>query len=108
MKIVAFGYSNSVGLAKSNNEPYDIKNLFVGKPIRQWKTDKGVGEASGHESIEIPFQSNDELLNKIKNIAFPALVELKTEPLPEDPTKNIIIGLDVICTLWDSVPHNKK
>ena len=108
MKIVAFGYSNSVGNSKKNGKPYDIKNLLVGKPLRQWTNEHGVGEASGHESIEMPFESNIELLNKIKNIPFPALVDLKTEPLPEDPTKNIIIGLDVVCTIWDSVPQNKK
>ncbi|ELP50914.1 hypothetical protein VC4260B_11140 [Vibrio cholerae 4260B] len=81
--------------------------LFVGKPIRQWKNDKGQCLTFGLQHQEVKFVSSDAMTRKLEQTAFPVLVTFDNEPDPEDPSRNLVIDYQVVCSLFDNVPGGK-
>nr|AAN61557.1 RstB2 [Affertcholeramvirus CTXphi]AAN61559.1 RstB2 [Affertcholeramvirus CTXphi]AAN61561.1 RstB2 [Affertcholeramvirus CTXphi]AAN61563.1 RstB2 [Affertcholeramvirus CTXphi] len=95
-RFVVFGASHSL-----------IPVLLVGKPIRQWKNDKGQCLTFGLQHQEVKFVSSDAMTRKLEQTAFPVLVTFDNEPDPEDPSRNLVIDYQVVCSLFDNVPGGK-
>ncbi|HFF2711695.1 TPA: hypothetical protein ACGCG8_003655, partial [Vibrio cholerae] len=43
----------------------------------------------------------------LEQTAFPVLVTFDNEPDPEDPSRNLVIDYQVVCSLFDNVPGGK-
>ncbi|WP_201445391.1 hypothetical protein [Vibrio cholerae] len=106
-RFVVFGASHSEGVRSKTGAPYLIPVLFVGKPIRQWKNDKGQCLTFGLQHQEVKFVSSDAMTRKLEQTAFPVLVTFDNEPDPEDPSRNLVIDYQVVCSLFDNVPGGK-
>lgn len=116
MKLVLIGASHSKGISAKNSKPYEMAEIYIGKKPRSWETDKGscvgygfgVGEESNGK-IKLPkmnFIVSDGILKQLEGTAFPVLADVKTEPNPENPEQNLIVGFSVITSLFDEL-HKK-
>ncbi|AIL70639.1 RstB phage-related integrase [Vibrio vulnificus] len=107
MRYVILGSLHSSGIGKETGKAYDNGTLFIGKSIRGWENERGKGVANGLEPAKIDFLKTPEMVKKVDSTVFPCLAEVALEPSPEDPNKNIVIGFDVIVSLFDNL-HEPK
>ncbi|EHI05516.1 CTX phage RstB family protein [Vibrio cholerae HC-61A1] len=87
--------------------PYLIPVLFVGKPIRQWKNDKGQCLTFGLQHQEVKFVSSDAMTRKLEQYRLSVLVTFDMSQTQNDPSRNLVIDYQVVCSLFDNVPGGK-
>ncbi|MBV7296612.1 hypothetical protein [Enterovibrio paralichthyis] len=100
-RILVAGFSHSQGIGKTG-KPYDMANLHHLAPIRGWDNERGKGVGVGYESGDrerLPLKKTPELVEKLAAIEYPALLEIITEPHPDDPLRNIVADIKLIRSL---------
>ncbi|SON48616.1 hypothetical protein [Vibrio tapetis] len=106
MKYVILGAFYAEGVGKDSGKKYDYGELHIGVPFQSWDNNNGKGVGRGFDASKLQFNKTPELLAKIESAAFPILADVKMEPSPEDPNKNIALDFDVITSLFDNL-HDK-
>jgi len=100
MKVEVTGFSNAQGNSKSDGSPYHIARLYRLSKIRGWKNDRGESVAAGFESTDrgaMEVATNDPaLISALLRVDYPTQLNLKFEPHPDDPTRNIVVGFDPV------------
>ena len=94
------GFTDTQGISKEKKKDYAIGKLFWLRPLRQWENDHGRCIANGFSAEDkdaMPIDlSINELVVALNNAVFPCDVEATVEPHPEDPLKNVIVGVKVL------------
>ncbi|EGR02025.1 hypothetical protein, partial [Vibrio cholerae] len=96
----------SEGVSKTG-APYLIPVLLLVSRFASGKTYKGQCLTFGLQHQEVKFVSSDAMTRKLEQTAFPVLVTFDNEPDPEDPSRNLVIDYQVVCSLFDNVPGGK-
>ncbi|WP_051241139.1 hypothetical protein [Vibrio litoralis] len=91
MKVQFFAAYRRSGVSKKNNRAYDFAQLSYAVPLREINSESFNQSGVGFEIKEIPLANH--VINEFDGIELGTPVELKVTPNPEDPTRNICIGL---------------
>lgn len=90
------------GVSKTSNKPYNMARLLHLTEIKAWKNDLGESFTNGfmtNERNAFDVNVNDsDLLRAFLTLDFSSqpTLDLKFEPNPEDPTRNIVTAFEVV------------
>ncbi|MGF1868455.1 hypothetical protein [Photobacterium indicum] len=112
-RFIVMGMSHAKGTAKTTGKEYLMPRLYFATSLRSWQTDKGVCSSAGYQCDEnnrgvIDFIDTVEMKEKLLAVPFPVVAELILEPDPENPLNNIVVDIEVLWSIWDGNPANKK
>jgi len=93
------GVSDVQGTSAKNGKTYSIGRLFRLTPMKDWKNDNGRALVAGYVAdergaLDIDL-SNQNLVGKLFSLEehFPTDLEIKVQPHPDDPLRNIIVDI---------------
>lgn len=91
MKVQFVSAYRRSGVSKTSQRPYDFAQIEYAAPIREIDTPNFQQKGTGFEVKSLPLANH--VISEFNGLSLGDDIELKIVPNPEDPTRNICIGL---------------
>ncbi|WP_305817110.1 hypothetical protein [Photobacterium leiognathi] len=93
---IAAVMGNGTSTKSGSPKPYQFANIQYLIPAKGFSNESHNIQRVGKDVLEINIEFNQALFNRLKDVTYPATLELQLEANPENPERNIVVDFESV------------